>query len=101
MVPATSPSLTARLIVLLSARPRKATVMPCRGATSRAMYSIRACSAALPSLVATISVAPGISFGDCAFFPKKMNRAAITSATTTSRLTAIHSHLGLRLSSKP
>lgn len=100
MVPATSPSLTARLIVLLSARPRNPTLMPWRGATSRAMYSMSACSAALPSLVATMSVAPAISFGD-SVFPKSRNRPATINATTTTRLAAIQIHFGRFLSSNP
>ncbi len=74
--------------------------MPCFGATSRLMYSISDCSAALPSLVATTSVAPGISLADLVS-EKNNSRPATTATTTTTSPAAIHTHRRRFLISNP
>lgn len=89
MVPATSPSLTARFRVVESARPLNATLMSYFGATFSAMNSTRACSAALPSAVTTVSVAPGVSLGEASSDPRKRHPSTPASTATTTRAPAI------------
>ena len=87
-------------MVLLSESPLKAIVIPYLCATSAAMKLTSACSAALPSAVATSRVAPGISFADLAGFSCGRPMAAASPRTRTPA-PAIQGHLRRRLSSKP
>src|SRR3954463_12025987 len=87
-------------MVLLSDRPLNATLIPYLGATFSATKLTSDCSAALPSAVATSSVAPFTSLGDFVGGSRGMPIAA-TAARTRTVPPAIQGQRRRRFSSNP